>query len=198
MGDEPDLDEESQARYWNIVGGAYVGKNAYFRHISQRDYNRKDYHFQRFLFEQMRDSEVVAGIVHAGGRLGKSFCTARLREENASFRGVGAYLGSGQGFHDMEILAEHYAGPSQSSLLYKTVVSEQAHSVFDGKLFIHKGIKQIDSRQMNHNIILGANARAETIPRLVVKNEDVLCEHGATVGFLEEGCPVLFAISWNK
>ena len=182
---EPNKNEGSSC-YWNVVSSACVGQNAHLCYISQRNYSTEDYHFQRFFCEQGRNSQVLAGIFHSGGRLGKGFCRARLLEPYATFRGIGAYVGFGQEFHDMEMLAEHRAGSSQSSLLYKAVVSGRAHSVFDGKLFIHKGIKKIRSRQMNHNMLLDIKARAETIPRLVIQSEDVSCEHGATVGLLDK------------
>ena len=86
----------------------------------------------------------------------------------------------------MEIIVNHQCSHSQSSLLYKAVVSEGAHSVFDGNLLIPKDCNDITSHQLNHNIIMDRDARAESMPRLIIQSEKVSCEHGATVGFLDE------------
>ena len=177
--------KQKEASYWNTLTRVHMGKNSSLRYLSLRNYSKGDYHFQRFFSEQKRDSRILYALAHCGGDLGKGFEEARLLEKNAVFRGVGIYAGSNKEFHDIEMLAEHCDAHTRSSLLYKTIVREKAHSVFDARLKIKAHIKDVDSRQINHNLLLDPHARAESMPRLTVKAENVSCEHGATVGMLD-------------
>ena len=176
---------ERERPYWNTVTTAYTERNASLHYLSLRNYTDDDCHFQRFFSEQERDSRVFYGLAHCGGSFGKGFLRARLLGANAEFQGTGLYVGTGKEFHDMEMLMEHRCEHSRSALLYKTAVCERAHSVFDGQLLIPPGIKDVDSRQMNRNILLDSQARAESMPRLIIQSESISCEHGATVGMLD-------------
>ena len=174
------------ACYWNTHTTIQAAEHVKLRALSLRNYSTHDHHFQRIHIEQIADSKIFLGVAHCGGAVGKGFVQARLNGANSKFRGVGICVGNGREFHDMEMLVEHSCSHSDSSLCYKTVLNEQAHSVFDGKLVITPGTRAIQSHQINQNILLNANARAESMPRLVIQAEDVSCEHGATVGMLDD------------
>ncbi len=178
--------EKKHSIYWNTISTAYVAQNTTLHYLSLRDFGENDHHFQRFFSEQKRDSRVFYGLSHCGGLMGKGFLHARLLGSNAEFQGVGIHAGSHKEFHDMEMFVEHQSEHTQSSLLYKAIVSGNAHSVFDGQLKIPPNISDIHSHQMNQNILLSPNARAESMPRLVIQTENVFCEHGATVGMLDQ------------
>lgn len=171
---------------WMPTTDIRIGQNAHIKYVSLRNYTDCEYHFHNFTIDQMRDSTANVSIVHLGGVSGKGLYTARIREEGASFLGLGVGVGSDREFHDIEMHAEHYAGNSNSQIRYKTVLTDRAHHVFDGNLHIPKGLKNVDSYQVNHNIILDPRARAESMPRLVTEADSVQCEHGATVGQLDD------------
>ncbi len=177
--------EESPACYWNAQSTALLAPNARLSYVSLRDLGAQDHHFLGFFCEQERDSHLFTGLAHCGGLAGKGFIRSRLLQKNTGFRSAGLYAGMARQRHDIEMLAEHYAEHSSSSLLYKAVLREQAHSIFDGKLEIKAGIKAVTSHQHNHNILMDPSARAESMPRLLVQAEEVSCEHGATVGGID-------------
>lgn len=172
--------------YWNVNTEVHCGRNTNISYLSKRELEKSALHFLTFTSRQDRDSRIFAGFSHSGGLIGKGRVLAVLGGENSEFRAGGIYLGNRREFHDMEIIADHQCSHTQSSLLYKAVVSQSAHSVFDGNLLIPKNCKDIESHQLNHNIIMDREARAESMPRLIIQSEKVSCEHGATVGFLDE------------
>ncbi|MBI3396454.1 MAG: Fe-S cluster assembly protein SufD [Spirochaetia bacterium] len=162
-----------------------AGAGSRVNYVNVRRYTGSVYHFHRIRTAQERDSHMHVSIFQTGGMRGKGFMTGTLTGPGAEFRGIGLGLGSEAGFHDIEMLVEHLAGQTQSSLLYKAVLRDRAHSVFDGNLHIPHGTKHVNSRQINHNILLSKKARAESMPRLVVQSHDVQSDHGATVGELD-------------
>lgn len=182
-----DSSEDSSQDFslWNCETFIICGDNARVNYISLRHYQGDEYNFHRIESVQERDARVHVSIAQHGGYAGKSFVTGRLAAPGGEFRGIGLAAASGAEYIDMEMLAAHDADHTNSSLLYKTVARDRAHSVFNGNLLIPPGRKHVDSHQTNNNILLNKKARAESMPKLIVKAEDVAAEHGATVGELD-------------
>lgn len=155
------------------------------QYLSNRKYFDSENHFHRVQIEQYRNSYMEEAILHRGGMRGKGFSITNIHETGAEFQGFGIGIGKNNEFHDLEMHVRHYDSNGISRILYKTVLMDRAHHVFDGNLFIPKGLKNIDAYQVNNNILLSPKARAESMPRLVTLAEDVQCEHGATVGDLD-------------
>lgn len=176
---------DDQASLWNCETYIICGDNARVNYISLRHYAGDEYNFHRIESNQGRDSRVHVSIAQHGGLAGKCFVTGRLNAPGGEFRGIGLTAASQAEYVDMEMLAAHDADHTASSLLYKAVVRDRAHSVFNGNLLIPPGRKHVDSHQTNNNILLNKKARAESMPKLIVKAEDVSAEHGATVGELD-------------
>jgi Fe-S cluster assembly protein SufD len=65
------------------------------------------------------------------------------------------------------------------------VVNGNAHSIFNGKIFVRKDAQKIDSFQENRNLLLSRDGLVNTKPQLEIFADDVLCSHGATIGQLD-------------
>ena len=177
---------EDPGRMWSSSSFVEVGDNARVRIVDSRKHDDLGFHFHRMDVLEGRDSNVHYCAIHRGGLTGKGFVRARALTKGGTFRGIGLYTGRGAQFHDMEMEISHEADHCDSTLLYKTVLRDRAHSVFNGSLVAPPHIKQINSHQTNNNIVLSKKARAESMPRLIIQSEDVSCEHGATVGDLDD------------
>lgn len=172
--------------FWNATTYILAEANSklYFNQI--RNFDNCEFFFPRIRVIQKRDSYVHLSLFQKGGLFGKSFIEVKLLEENSEFRGVGLYFGESAQYHNLEMGVEHFHNYEKSSILYKTIVKDRSHSVFIGKLEGKKRLKGVVSHQINHNLVLSRNAKAESRPWLVVRSEDIQCEHGATVGELDE------------
>jgi Fe-S cluster assembly protein SufD len=53
-------------------------------------------------------------------------------------------------------------------------------------IYVAPGAQRTDGYQVNRNLVLSDEARADSIPGLEILADDVRCTHGATVGKLEE------------
>ena len=81
---------------------------------------------------------------------------------------------------------EHAMPQGTSHQLYKSVVDDNARSVFLGRILVAKDAQKTDARQMNRNLLLSSGAQADSKPELIIHADDVKCAHGATVGDLDE------------
>ncbi len=182
--EEPE--NSGQFLYWNSHSDLLCGQASRLNYLLQRNLSNSCYLFQRCSFEQQRDSQVFSLVAHCGGFVGKSFLNTQLIGEGADYRGTGATVLTGRQFHDMEMFVESSASHTSSNLFYKAVLKDRSHSIFNGNLEIPFGLKKVHSMQSNNNILLDKRARAESMPRLVIKSDDVSCDHGATVGQIDE------------
>lgn len=80
----------------------------------------------------------------------------------------------------------HLCGGCASRQLFKGIVGGDSRVVFDGLIYVAKDAQQTEAYQENHSILLSRTAQVQTSPQLEIYADDVVCSHGATIGFLNE------------
>ena len=98
----------------------------------------------------------------------------------------GASLMRGKQHTDTTILIEHFAPHCDSKQSMRTVLDNQAHGVFQGKIHVHQPAQKTDGYQMSRALILSEGAEMDTKPELEIYADDVKCSHGSTTGQLDE------------
>ncbi|MFW5695623.1 MAG: Fe-S cluster assembly protein SufD [Alkalispirochaeta sp.] len=82
---------------------------------------------------------------------------------------------------------QHHVDPNAHSLtLYKGAVTDEAHSVYQGLISVNHDALNTDAYLTNNNIVLGDDARADSIPTLEIHTDEVRCSHGSTIGKLDD------------
>jgi Fe-S cluster assembly protein SufD len=66
--------------------------------------------------------------------------------------------------------------------LYKGVLAGNAEGVFNGAIAVHENAAKTDAVQYSKNLLLSRQAQINTKPQLEIRNNDVRCFHGATIG----------------
>jgi Fe-S cluster assembly protein SufD len=97
----------------------------------------------------------------------------------------GLYLGSGTQHVDNFTVIDHAKPHCASHELYKGILSDKAHGVFNGKIFVRQDAQKTDAKQTNQALLLSDDAVINTKPQLEIFADDVKCTHGATVGQLD-------------
>jgi Fe-S cluster assembly protein SufD len=80
----------------------------------------------------------------------------------------------------------HKAAHTQSDQLFKGILAGESHGAFTGKIVVDKDSQQINSNQLNKNLLLSKKAKIDTRPQLLVSADDVKCSHGASIGQLSK------------
>jgi Fe-S cluster assembly protein SufD len=79
----------------------------------------------------------------------------------------------------------HAAPFGVSRQLYKSIVKDQAHGVFQGKIIVAEDAQKTDGRQLSRALLLSDQAEMDAKPELEIYADDVQCSHGCTVGDLD-------------
>jgi len=87
---------------------------------------------------------------------------------------------------DTTLVANHIARGCQSREVFKTVLDDEAHGVFQGRIIVRHGAQKTDAKMMTRALLLSDRAEADNKPELEIFADDVQCGHGATSGALDE------------
>ena len=87
---------------------------------------------------------------------------------------------------DTTLVANHIARGCQSREVFKSVLDDEAHGVFQGRIVVKPGAQQTDAKMMTRALLLSDRAEADNKPELEIFADDVQCGHGATAGALDE------------
>jgi Fe-S cluster assembly protein SufD len=87
---------------------------------------------------------------------------------------------------DTTLVANHIARGCQSREVFKSVLDDEAHGVFQGRIIVRQGAQKTDAKMMTRALLLSDEAEADNKPELEIFADDVTCGHGATTGALDE------------
>ena len=131
-------------------------------------------------------ASVTAGLVGFGGDYTRLRTDCRLVGRGAHGDLLAAYFGDGAQTLDYRTFQDHVAPDTTSNLLFKGAVSDRSRSVYTGLIRVGKEARGTNAFQTNRNIKLSEDAWAESIPNLMIENNDVHCSHASAVGPIDE------------
>jgi Fe-S cluster assembly protein SufD len=97
----------------------------------------------------------------------------------------GATLLKGRQHADTTLIVNHNARGCQSREVFKSVLDDESHGVFQGRIVVRAGAQQTDAKMMTRALLLSEQAEADNKPELEIFADDVQCGHGATAGALD-------------
>jgi len=98
----------------------------------------------------------------------------------------GATLINGRQHADTTLVANHIARDCQSREVFKSVLDDEAHGVFQGRIIVRPHAQKTDAKMMTQALLLSERAEADNKPELEIFADDVQCGHGATAGALDD------------
>ena len=105
--------------------------------------------------------------------------------EGASCSLKGLYLAGGDSRINFEVDMVHNLPRCTSRQLFKGILADKARGSFHGLIRVPAHCIGTEAYQENHNLLLGDDCRAQSLPQLEIYADDVRCSHGATVGRLD-------------
>ncbi len=170
----------------NLTTRVRLAPGAVLHHRDLQNQPDTAFHLSLLDVTQEADSELDGFVAALGAAVGRHEVHVRQVGENANTHIDGLYVPRGTQQHDHPVLIEHFAEGGVSREIYRGVIDDHGHGVFNGQIVIHRGAQRIDSDQSNRNLLLSDTAEADTRPRLLIWADDVKATHGASVGRLDD------------
>ncbi len=123
--------------------------------------------------------------VTLGSRLQKVWWEVMLDGIGSEADVLGICFGDGTQHFDHQSLQAHRGAETRSNLLLKVAVRDRARSVYGGMIDVAPTAVHADGYVANRNLLLSQGAKADSIPRLEIRANDVKCGHGATAGHID-------------
>ena len=120
------------------------------------------------------------------GGLTRRSCDFMFQGEGSDARIMGAVIADGEQHVDNNLLIDHQKGKCKSNVLFKYVLDGNAVGAFAGKVMVRPNAQKTDSQETNANLCVSPSARMFTQPMLEIYADDVKCNHGSTVGQMNQ------------
>lgn len=176
---------EEGAYLVNPVTEAVVGRNAELVHYKVQREGPAAWHVGAIGVSQERDSRYFSFSAAVGSRIGRTDIGSVFAGPGGEAVLNGLYLVRGEQLIDHHTRILHREPNCASRELYKGVLKDRGHGVFNGQVYVTPEAQKTDGKQTNRNLLLSDTARVDTKPELEIFADDVKCTHGATVGRLD-------------
>lgn len=174
-------------RYFtNTVTEIVAGEGSVIDHAKLENESLDAVHVGTIQVHQERSSNVTARSFCLGGGLVRNETNAALKGEGASLSLEGLFVLGGTQHVDNHTVIDHVMPRCESHELYKGILDNNSRGIFDGTIIVRPDAQKTVSRQVNKNLLLSETAIVDSKPTLEIHNDDVKCNHGSTIGQLEE------------
>ncbi len=170
----------------NVRTEISLAADASLEHIILQDLPATQIHLGRVDVVQAANSTLRARLFNLGSDYGRVAYYVHLTDEGAHADLSGLYFGFGEQTLDQQITVVHGAPNCTSRQSYRGVLDDSSTGVWNGGVDVRVGADGTDSEQSNDNLLLSRKAEINTMPRLEILADEVSCQHGATVGQLDE------------
>jgi Fe-S cluster assembly protein SufD len=121
-----------------------------------------------------------------GAHVSRYQLTIAVAGSGARIETNGVNLLNGRQHADTTLFVDHAVPNGSSREIFRAVVDDQAHSVFQGRIVVRPDAQKTDAKMMTRALLLSDDAEADNKPELEIFADDVTCGHGATSGALDE------------
>ncbi len=163
-----------------------VEPGARLRYVNLQNWGNQAWHFAHQKAAIARGGHLQWTIGALGSKLAKVNQHVALTGPDAEAEVNGVMFTQGRQHLCYNTHQHHEAPHCRSDLLYKSALQDEARTVWRGMIKVDKPAQRTDAYQRNDNLMLSADARADSIPGLEIEADDVRCTHGSTSGRVDE------------
>ena len=136
--------------------------------------------------EIARDAHCGWVPIHLGGHVTKQQLDIVTAEQGSDMRHTGLYFTEGSEHLDLFTTDLHEQGDTTGDTVWKGALSGDSRASYEGLIHIVEGAQNTHTYLQTHSMLLSPNAKADSIPSLIVQTDNVSASHGGTVGEVDE------------
>jgi Fe-S cluster assembly protein SufD len=121
-----------------------------------------------------------------GGGISRYQGFIRFTGEGGTLTTNGVNLLGSRRHGDTTLVVDHAVPNCSSREVFRAVLDDRAHSVFQGRIIVQPDAQKTDGKMMTRALLLSDEAEADSKPELEIFADDVACGHGSTTGALDE------------
>ena len=180
------LGQSDGVYFTNSVTEVSVGDHAALDYVKVQREAERAFHVGTMEVHPSRHASVSCTTVSLGGALVRSDVNTAFHGEGADLALNGLFVLGGRQHFDTHTRIDHLVPACTSREFYKGILGGGSRGVFNGQIFVRRGAQKTVARQTNKNLLLSRDAHVDSTPGLEILADDVKCNHGSTIGQLDE------------
>ncbi len=176
---------DDSARLTNTVTEIAAGPGAVIDYYKIECETPQGFHVAVINAHLDRDASLTSHSISFGGGLVRNDLNVSLDGEGSRCTLNGLFAVDGRRLVDNHTRIDHMRPHASSRELYKGVLAGNAEGVFNGAIVVRENAQKTDAVQYSKNLLLSREAQINTKPQLEIRNNDVRCFHGATIGQMD-------------
>ena len=178
--------EDEAKAYRNGIIRVVAGRNSEVKIIKIQTLNTEAENFESSKIEALGQGKVEYYSVELGAKVNGISHKSYLEEDAAEIYIKPAYLADFNRKLDLEYSIVFKGRKSIGEIQGRGAVKDTAQKVFRGNLYFERGASKSEGREGEFAILLDKNVKAHSIPTLFCNEDDVIGEHAASVGKVDE------------
>ena len=162
----------------------YVGNNAKLELNCLEETHLKNVRISNVYIDQQKNSRVSHNIITLHNGVTRNKLDLTFSGEGSECFLNGCVIADKHQHVDNNTVINHSVGNCTSNQLYKYVLDDHAVGAFAGLVYVAKDAQKTLSHEVNQNLCASSTAHMYTQPMLEIYADDVQCNHGSTVGQL--------------
>ena len=164
----------------------YAGPSSELELYELEETNMKNKRFSNLYVQQHDKSKVTLNSISLHNGLTRNMTYVSLEGEESVINLYGGVIADKEQHVDNHTLVDHKVPKCVSNELFKYVLDDNSVGAFAGRILVRNVAQKTESQETNANLCVTKTAHMFTQPMLEIYADDVKCNHGATVGQLNE------------
>ena len=165
---------------------ATVGDGARLDHVRLVEDGREAFNISSAVMTLGAKAHFNTFGLTSGGIVSRYQPVITFAGEGSRVEANGVNLLNGRQHADATLLLDHAVPNCSSREIFRSVLDDRGHSVFQGRIIVRPKAQKTDAKMMVRALLLSDEAEADNKPELEIFADDVTCGHGATTGSLDE------------
>jgi Fe-S cluster assembly protein SufD len=163
-----------------------IGDNARLDHVRLIEDSREAFNISSSVITLGAHAHFNTFGMTSGCSVSRYQATIEFAGEGSQVETNGVNLLNGRQHADTTLFMDHAVPNCASREIFRAVVDDRGHSVFQGRIIVQPKAQKTDAKMMTRALLLSDEAEADNKPELEIFADDVTCGHGATTGALDE------------
>jgi Fe-S cluster assembly protein SufD len=163
-----------------------IGDNARLDHVRLIEDSREAFNISSSVVTLGAHAHFNTFGMNTGSLVSRYQATITFAGEGSQVETNGVNLLNGRQHADTTLFMDHAVPHCSSREIFRAVVDDRGHSVFQGRIIVQPKAQKTDAKMMTRALLLSDEAEADNKPELEIFADDVTCGHGATTGALDE------------
>jgi len=163
-----------------------IGDNARLDHVRLIEDSRDAFNISSSVVTLGAHAHFNTFGMTSGSGVSRYQATIAFAGEGSKVETNGVNLLNGRQHADTTLFLDHAVPNCSSREVFRSVVDDRGHSVFQGRIIVQPKAQKTDAKMMTRALLLSDEAEADNKPELEIFADDVTCGHGATAGALDE------------